>query len=131
MNINKVFIAGNLTKDPESKITASGKRICNFGVAVNETWGENKKVHFFNCVAFGRTAETIANYMVKGRSIFVEGSLDYSTWENDEGQKRSAIKIKVFNFSFVGYKEEKKQISEKEADEIVDELDIPETEIPF
>jgi single-strand DNA-binding protein len=107
LNVLKVILAGNLTRDPEQRYTDSGIEVSQFGLAVNETWkdrnsGEKReKAHFFDCVAFGKTAELINEHFYKGKPIFFEGSPDYSTWETQDGSTRSKVQMKVHNFSFV------------------------------
>lgn len=83
VNLNKVIIAGNLTRDPELKALPSGTTVANFGVASNrdvkrnETW--EKVAEFHNCVAFGNQAEALAKYLTKGKPILVEGRLQTSS----------------------------------------------------
>ncbi|MBI1957475.1 MAG: single-stranded DNA-binding protein [Candidatus Niyogibacteria bacterium] len=97
MNLNKAFVIGNLTRDPELKTLPSGSAVCNFSVATNRTWkdknGEQKKdVEFHNIVAFGRTAEIIHQYMKKGNGIFIEGRIQTRSWEKD-GKKNYRTEI--------------------------------------
>lgn len=105
---NKVILMGNLTRDPETRAIPSGQNVTNFSLAVNRTWknqdGETQEaVNFIDCVAWGRTGETIAQYMQKGRPILVEGRLEQRSWEDKEsGQKRSKIEVTVESFNFVG-----------------------------
>ncbi len=109
MNVNKVFLAGHLTREVELRHTQGGTAIAKFGLAVNERWskdGETKeKVHFVDLVAFGKTGEAIAQFFSKGKPIFVEGRLNFSSWETDEGEKRSKLEVTVDSFQFVGAKE--------------------------
>lgn len=104
MYINSVTIYGNLTRDVELKALPSGIQVANFGVATNRNYKDkdgNKKeeVEFHNLVAFGRTAEVIAQYMKKGSAIYVEGRLQTRSWEKD-GQKFYRTEIVVNNFQF-------------------------------
>ena len=107
-NFNKVILAGNLTRDPELTYTASNMAICKLGLAVNRKWrdrnsGENREeACFVDCTAFGKTGETINQYMGKGRSILIEGHLRYSQWESQDGGKRSKLEVIVDNFQFLG-----------------------------
>lgn len=106
-NLNKVFLMGNLTRDPEMKYTPSGTGICAFSVAVNRKWkdktgGYKEEVAFVDCEAWGGTGEMIAAYLRKGNSIFVEGRLRFSQWEAKDGGKRSKLSVTVENFQFVG-----------------------------
>ncbi len=108
MNVNMVIVAGNLTRDPELKHLPSGSAVCGFSIAVNERYksadGERKEVtHFFDCEAWGKTGEAVAQYMSKGKPIFVQGNLKQESWDQD-GQRRSRVKIRVESFQFVGGK---------------------------
>jgi single-strand DNA-binding protein len=105
---NKVILMGNLTRDPETRTTPSGQTVTNFSLAVNRTWKgsdgqQQESVGFFNCVAWGKTGEIIAQYLTKGRPVLVSGRLDQRSWEDKEsGGKRSAVEIVVEDFNFVG-----------------------------
>jgi len=108
---NKVILMGNLTRDIETR--AAGKStIAQIGLAVNRKWtsetGEKKEeVTFIDAEAWGRTAETMAQYLKKGRPVFIEGRLKLDQWDDKEtGQKRSKLKVVVESFRFVGGKEE-------------------------
>jgi len=105
-NLNKVFLMGNLTRDPELRYTPNNTAIVKIGVAVNRKWrdqqGELKEeVTFVDCDAFGRTAETINQYLRKGRPIFIEGRLRLDQWQDKEGNKRSKLGVVIDNFQFV------------------------------
>jgi len=112
MNFNKVIIAGNLTRDPELKYTPKGTAVAKIGLAVNRTWttetGEKKEeVTFVDVDTFGRTAENVAKYMSKGRSMLVEGRLKLDQWEDKQsGQKRSRLGVIAESVQFVGGKRE-------------------------
>ncbi len=104
-NLNKVMLMGNLTRDPELKSTAGGQSLCRFSLAVNRKWkaGDGtakEEVTFIDCEAWGKTGETIAKYMAKGRALFVEGRLKLDQWEKD-GEKRSKMGVVVEGFQFI------------------------------
>ena len=105
---NKVILMGNLTRDPELKYLPSGMAVANLGLAVNRVWtdresGEKKEeVSFIDLEAWGRTAETMNEYLQKGRPAFVEGRLRQQRWETDDGQSRSRLVVVVERFQFVG-----------------------------
>jgi single-strand DNA-binding protein len=105
---NKVFLMGNLTRDPQVKHLPSQMVVAEFGLAVNRRYktaaGEDKEeVAFVDCSAFGRQAETISQYCTKGKPIFVEGRLKYDTWEDKQGGgKRSKHSVVVDTFQFLG-----------------------------
>ncbi len=106
MNLNKVLLIGNLTRDPELKVLPSGSNVCNFSIATNRRWKDKsgqmkEEVQFHNCVAFGRTAEVIAQYMKKGAGIYVEGRLQTRSWDDKgTGAKRYATEIFVEQMQF-------------------------------
>lgn len=108
-NLNKVFLMGNLTRDPELSYTPAGAAICKFGMAINRIWkakdGEKQEeVTFVDLEAWARTAEVIAEHCRKGSAILVEGRLHFSQWEGKDGQKRSKLTVTVEGFQFVGAK---------------------------
>lgn len=105
-NLNRVFIMGNLTRDPEMRYTPSNTAIVQIGIAINRTWknqaGEKQEeVTFIDAEAWQKTAETINQYFQKGDPIFIEGRLKLDQWEDKEGQKRSKIKVVIENFQFI------------------------------
>ena len=107
MAFNKVILMGNLTADPETRTTPNGKNVTSFSLAINRTWnnanGERQEeTSFINCTAWGKTGETIAKYVSKGRQLLVSGRLQQRTWQDkDTGKNRSAIDVVVEEFSFV------------------------------
>jgi len=108
--VNKVMLMGNTTRDPELRTLPSGTTVCDFALATNRVYkttsGEEKQeTVFIDCTAFGRTAEVIAEYCPKGRSLFVEGRLHYETWEDKTGSRRSKLSVIVESFQFVGSRE--------------------------
>ena len=107
-NFNKVILAGNLTRDPELRYTPKGMAIAKLGMAINRNWtsesGEKKEeVTFVDLDAFGKQAETLAQYMKKGSPILIEGRLRLDQWDDKQtGQKRSRLGIVVEGFQFLG-----------------------------
>ena len=104
--MNSVQILGNITRDIELKYTQSGTAIGSFGVAYNEkrkqqdgSYGD--VTHFFDCTAFWKTAENINQYFQKGSRILIQGSLDFQSWNDKQGQKKSKVGIKVERFDFI------------------------------
>lgn len=100
MNINRVEISGNLTRDPELRSTASGMQVLGFGVAVNDR-RKNKQTgeweyypNFIDCTMFGPYADSVSGRIVKGMKVFIAGRIRWSQWERD-GQKRSKIEVIV------------------------------------
>ena len=105
MNYNRVMLGGNLTRDIELR-AAGSTQVGNFGMAVNRKYktqgGEQREeTTFVDCEAWGRTAEVMAQYLAKGRPVFVEGRLKLDQWEDKDGGKRSKIKVIIDQFQFV------------------------------
>lgn len=104
MYLNKAFIIGNLTRDPELKALPSGSKVCTFGMATNRVFKdkEGKKTdstEFHNIVVFGRMAETVAQYMKKGSQVLVEGRIQTRSWDS-EGQKKYRTEIVADTIQF-------------------------------
>jgi single-strand DNA-binding protein len=107
-NFNKVILAGNLTRDPELRYTPKGMAIAKIGVAINRRWRdsatneEREETTFVDVDAFGKQAETIGQYLKKGRPILIEGRLRLDTWEDKQTQqKRSKLGVVLENFQFL------------------------------
>ncbi len=99
MSINKVFLSGNLTRDAEVRVTASGTAVLHAGMAVNDRVkdGDGKwtdRPNFVDLVMFGRRAEKLQPYLAKGAKVAIEGRLRWSQWESD-GQKRNRLEVVV------------------------------------
>jgi len=107
-NVNKVILIGNLTRDPELRVTPKGTPLCNFGLAVNRTFkddaGQSRdETTFVDIEAWGKQGEVIAKYCIKGRPLYVEGRLKFDQWEDKtSGQKRSKLKVVLEQFQFLG-----------------------------
>ncbi|RJQ14218.1 single-stranded DNA-binding protein [Candidatus Parcubacteria bacterium] len=98
MNLNKIFIIGNLTRDPELRTTPSGQPVATFGVATNrffvDSSGQKKQqTEFHNVVAWGKLAEIANQYLNKGKVVFIEGRLSTRSWTAQDGTKRSKTEI--------------------------------------
>jgi len=144
-SLNKVFLMGNLTRDPELRYTPAGLAIASFGIAINRAWtaktGEQKEdVCYVEINIFGRRAEVVGEYFSKGNPIFIEGRLQFNQWETKEGQKRSTLRVVADNFQFIGVPAkrpvEDTGLSSKagKQPEVIPEdvnLDINNEEIPF
>lgn len=103
---NKVFLMGNLTRDPQLSYTPNQTAVVDFGLATNRKWtskdGERREeTCFVDCRAFGRMAENINKYLTKGRPIFMEGRLTFENWTAQDGTKRSRHRVTVENFQFL------------------------------
>ncbi len=102
---NRVILAGNLTRDPETRFLPSGMAVTSFSIAVNRRYKSNnevkEEVSFFDVSVFGKTGENCAEYLSKGRPVLVEGRLRQRSWEAD-GVKRSKIEVVADNVQFLG-----------------------------
>ncbi len=113
-SLNKVFLMGNLTRDPELRYVPSGTAVANFSVAVNRTYkdssGEKKEdVSFIRVVVWGKMAEVCGEYLAKGRAVLVEGRLKSRSWEDQDGQKRSALDVVATNVQFIGSRDRRQE----------------------
>ena len=106
-SLNKVLLMGNLTRDPELRVTPKGTPICQFSLAINRQFkmesGESREeVIFVDIEAWGKQGETIAKYLTKGRPLFVEGRLRLDQWEDkNTKEKRSRMKVVLEQFQFI------------------------------
>jgi len=108
-SLNKVYLMGNLTRDPELKYIPSGSAVANFSMALNRSYttpsGDKKdNVCFVNIVAWTKLAEICGEYLVKGSAVLVEGRLQSRSWEAENGQKRSVLEVVAENIQFIGRK---------------------------
>ena len=102
--MNKVFLIGNLTRDPELTETASGVPVCHFSIAVNRNYSSQdgeRQTDFFNCTAWRAMAETIARYTKKGKKVAVVGSIQLRNYEDNQGQRRTTVDIIVQDCEFL------------------------------
>lgn len=109
-SLNKVMLIGNLTRDPEIRYTPKGQAVTDIGLAINRRYKvENEmreEVTFVDVTFWGKSAETIGQYMKKGRPLYVEGRLQLDSWDDKQtGQKRSRLKVIGDEFQFIGSKE--------------------------
>ena len=107
MNLNKVFLIGNLTRYPEVRTTPSGQTVATLGIATNRVWNNPKtgqkeqQVEFHNVVCWGRLGELVGQYMAKGRSLFIEGRLATRSWQDQKsGEKRYRTEIVAESIQF-------------------------------
>jgi len=106
-SVNKVILVGNLGRDPELRYTQNGQAVANFTVATNENWtnkagDREERTEWHRVVAWGRVAELCAEYLAKGRTVYVEGRLQTREWEDREGQKRRSTEIVAQTVQFLG-----------------------------
>ena len=105
--VNKVILVGTLGSDPEVKVLDGGKAVTNFSIATSESWknsnGEQQeKTEWHRIVAFGRPAEVLGEYLKKGSQVYIEGKLQTDSWVDENDNKRSATKVMVSQFQFLG-----------------------------
>lgn len=106
-NMNRVFLMGNLTRNPELRKTPAGTPVSDLGLAVNEKYRSKtgevvESVCFADVVVWGRQAETCGQYLEKGSPVFVEGRLQLDQWKTDSGEKRSRLRVKADRVQFLG-----------------------------
>src|SRR3954470_23731007 len=107
-SFNKVILLGNLTRDPEIRYTPKGSAVCDLGIAVNRQYtlenGERREeVTYVDVVLWARLAEIAAEYLKKGRPVFIEGRLQLDTWDDKQsGQKRSKLRVIGENMQMLG-----------------------------
>ena len=118
--MNKVILIGRLTKDPELRYAAgNGTAVCRFTVAINRQFKKDE-TDFINCVAFGKTGETITQYLTKGRQIAVTGSIRTGSYDAQDGTKRYTTEVVVDSFEFVESKKNNTGSHEKEHETMKD-----------
>jgi single-strand DNA-binding protein len=114
--MNKVFLIGNLTRDPELNETPSGVSVCRFSIAVgrNYTQGDGERqTDFFNCVAWRGLGENIAQYCKKGNKVAVSGSIQLRNYEDNQGIKRTAVDIITQDIEFLTPKSREDEVMEE------------------
>jgi|Deesub1362A_J573_1020465.scaffolds.fasta_scaffold05131_3 single-strand DNA-binding protein len=130
-NINRVFITGNLTSDPELRYMPDGRAVCNFQIASNYRYRDRNTgewvdapTTFIRVVTWGPGAERVGEQLRKGSAVYIEGRLQSRSWETPEGQKRTTIEInglRIQNLSKRGMKEGEEEIeldSERSKDDL-------------
>ena len=106
-SLNKVFLLGNLTRDPELRYTPRGTAVCDVGMAVNRSYtgadgASREETCFVDLVFWGKQAELVNQYLKKGSTALVEGRLQLDRWETADGQKRSRLRVVCDNVQFLG-----------------------------
>lgn len=138
-NLNKVFLIGNLTRDPELRYVPSGTAVASFGLATNRTYksssGEKKQeTCFVRVVVWGRTAEICGEYLSKGSPVFVEGRLQYRAWDSPNGEKRNTLEVRAERIQFIGRPEktsgeQAEQARPEEVEDINLDSEVPEPDM--
>ena len=105
-SFNKVMLMGNLTRDPELRFTASGAAVASFGLAVNRKYKQGNdwkdEVCYVDITVWGKQGENCAEYLGKGSGVFIEGRLQFRSWETDDGQKRNKLDVVANVVQFLG-----------------------------
>ncbi len=139
MSFNKITLVGNLGRDPELRYTPQGTPVCSFTMATNERRkdraGENQDVTtWFKITLWGRQAETAAQYLTKGRPIYIEGRLRVEEWTDKDGRQRHTLEVNATDMQFVGGRgdETASQRSEPTASRPeATEANVTDDDIPF
>lgn len=105
MNLNKVFLIGNLTRDPELRNLPSGIAVVSFGIATNRIWKDKQgkkqeDAQFHNIVVFGRQAEIVSQYLLKGSLVLIEGRIQTRSWDGKDGSKQYRTEIVAETIQF-------------------------------
>ncbi|MEZ5275590.1 MAG: single-stranded DNA-binding protein [Opitutaceae bacterium] len=105
--LNKVFLIGNLTRDPELRVTPKGTAVCSLGLAVNRSYRDDsgathEETTYVDLEAWGKQGELISKYLSKGSPAMFEGRLRFDSWESKTGEKRSKLRVVVDNVQFLG-----------------------------
>ena len=151
-SVNKVMLLGNLGRDPEVRTFPNGDSVCNFSIATSTSWkdkssGEKKeKTEWHNIVMYRKLAEIAGEYLKKGSSIFVEGSLQTRKWQTIEGQDRYTTEVVADTMQMLGgkdnrtseprkpddnFNQEPERVNKNEAKSAEPTLELPEDDIPF
>lgn len=107
MDLNKVMIIGRLTRDPDARTTPQGAAVTNFSIATSRVWkddsgNQKENTEFHNVVAWRRLAEICAQYLTKGRQVYIEGHLQTRSWDDQSGQKKYRTEIVADNMIMLG-----------------------------
>lgn len=106
-NLNRVFLIGNLTREPELRYIPSGQAVASFSVAVNRVYNDKsgqkqKDTSFIRVVVWGRRAEVCGQFLTKGSPVFIEGRIQSRSWQAQDGQKRSTVEVIANTVQFLG-----------------------------
>lgn len=118
-SVNKVILIGNLGSDPEKRVTPSGQVVTNFNIATTERWNDKsgqkqERTEWHRIVVWGASAENCAQYLSKGRPVYIEGSLRTRQWDDKEGHKRSTTEVIAQRVQFLGSPNDRRGSSSSE-----------------
>ncbi len=140
---NKVLLVGNLTRDPELRYTPNNTAVADLGLAVNRTYQDSQgemqeDTTFVDVTVWGRNAENCSQYLAKGSPALVEGRLTFDSWENQQGERRTKLKVTAQRIDFLGSggtdtAAPSQPSVEESPEEILDNVEVEGTEddIPF
>lgn len=134
--VNKVILIGRLGKDPDMRYTPSGTAVANFSIATNSSYKDsdgnwNDKTEWHNIVTFGRTAEVAGEYLKKGKLVYIDGRLQTSSWEDQNGQKRYKTEVVGSELQLIGPRGESESTTESDQTaEVADDTPPPDTAAP-
>ena len=136
--LNKVMLIGHLGRDPELRYTSSGTPVCNFSLAVSRRWTgrdgqQQDETDWFRVTAWNKLAETCANYLAKGRQVYIEGRVRLDTYTGQDGQERANLAVTAFEMQMLGSRRDQGMSGESmedggapaEAEETIDPDDLP------
>lgn len=106
-SLNRVFLLGNLGRDPEVTVTSTGQTVARFTVATNDVWTDaqgvrQERVEWHRVVVWGKQAENCKEYLRKGRTVFIEGRIQTRVWEDKQGQQQKTMEIVALRVQFIG-----------------------------
>ena len=129
--MNKVFLIGRLSRDPELRHTTSGMAVCQINVAISRRVGQGKEpeTDFINVVVWDKQAENVSKYLAKGRQVAVEGRIQTRSYDNNEGKKTYVTEVVATNVEFLGSASDNSTARQSSADENPFDVDMP-TEAP-
>lgn len=128
--MNHITLIGRLTKDPDLRYTSSGKPVCSFTLAVNRPFSK-EETDFINCVAWGKNAENVAKYVVKGRQLAVEGYLQIRSYDGNDGQRRYVTEVVCDRTEFLGSNDGEQKKQQPKQQNWGTEVQFSDEDLPF
>ena len=121
--LNKVELIGNVGGAPEIRTLEKGDTVAQFSIATSRSWtgrdgGKEERTEWHNCKAWGKLADIVGEYVVKGQQVYVEGRLETRSWDADDGSKRYRTEVVVSELILLGRRGEEAQASTEEQDEL-------------
>jgi single-strand DNA-binding protein len=130
--MNNVCLIGRLTRNPEVRETAGGTAVCNFTLAIDDGWGENKKTNYIPVLAFGKTAENCGKFLAKGKQCAVTGKIQTGSFEKKDGTKVYTTDVVADRVEFIDFGEKvATKAAESSAEHIPQGFSEIDEQIPF